>query len=95
MSPALRVGIDFGTTNSLCAWMDGDRPTIIPNARGERFTPSVVAATPRGEIIVGESARNQALVNPDNTIIGIKRLLGGSDGLAMGGRNYRIEELVA
>ena len=69
------IGIDFGTTNSLCAWLDGDRPAIIPNARGDRSTPSVAASTAKGEILVGESAKNQALVNPDNTVAGVKRLL--------------------
>ena len=89
------IGIDFGTTNSLCAFLDGDRPAIIPNARGMRSTPSVVAATPKGEYLVGESAKNQALVNPENTVSGVKRLLGSTGLLSMGGRSWRPEELVA
>jgi molecular chaperone DnaK len=89
------IGIDFGTTNSLCAWLDGDRPAIIPNARGARFTPSVVARSAKGDILVGESAKNQALVNPERTLSGIKRLLGSGGLLALGDATYRPEELVA
>jgi len=93
MSPI--IGIDFGTTNSLCAWLDGERPAIIPNARGARSTPSVVAMTGRGETLVGESAKNQAYINPENTIAGVKRLLGGEGLLSMGGKLWRAEEIVA
>jgi molecular chaperone DnaK len=93
MSPV--IGIDFGTTNSLCAWLDGERPAIIPNARGARSTPSVVAMTGRGETLVGESAKNQAYINPENTITGVKRLLGGEGLLSMGGKLWRAEEIVA
>jgi molecular chaperone DnaK len=93
--PRQAIGIDFGTTNSLCAWLDGDRPTIIPNARGARSTPSVVACTAKGEILVGESAKNQAYINPENTISGIKRHLGSGSLLSMGGRSWRPEELAA
>jgi molecular chaperone DnaK len=89
------IGIDFGTTNSLCAWLDGDRPTIIPNARGSRLTPSVVAVTAKGETLVGESAKNQAYVNPENTVAGVKRLLGSEGLLSMGGKNWRPEEIVS
>ncbi len=89
------IGIDFGTTNSLCAWLDGDRPTIIPNARGSRYTPSVVAVTTRGDVLVGESAKNQAFVNPDNTVAGVKRFLGSASSLSMGGKSWRPEEIVA
>jgi molecular chaperone DnaK len=89
------VGIDFGTTNSLCAWLDGDRPTVIPNARGSRFTPSAVAVTAKGETLVGESAKNQAYINPENTVLGVKRLLGTEGLLPMGGKSWRPEEIVA
>jgi molecular chaperone DnaK len=89
------IGIDFGTTNSLCAWMDGDRPSIIPNSRGMRATPSVVAITSKGEVLVGESARNQALVNPENTIAGVKRCLAAESLISIGGRAFRPEEIVA
>lgn len=89
------IGIDFGTTNSLCAWLDGERPSIVPNARGDRSTPSVVAMTARGETLVGESAKNQAYINPENTVAGVKRLLGGEGLLPMGGKLWRAEEIVA
>ncbi len=89
------IGIDFGTTNSLCAWLDGERPTIIPNTRGSRSTPSVVASTAKGEILVGESAKNQAYVNPENTISGIKRLLGSESVMQMGGKSWRPVEIIA
>jgi molecular chaperone DnaK len=89
------IGIDFGTTNSLCAWLDGDRPSIIPNARGARSTPSVAAVTAKGEILVGESAKNQALVNPGNTVSGVKRHLASGSLLSMGGKNWRPEEVAA
>jgi molecular chaperone DnaK len=89
------IGIDFGTTNSLCAFMDGDRPSIIPNGRGARTTPSVVAVSPRGDILVGESARNQAFINPDSTIAGVKRHLASGSLLSMGGRTWRPEEIAS
>jgi len=89
------IGIDFGTTNSLCSWLDGDRPTIIPNARGSRSTPSVVSVTAKGEILIGESAKNQAYINSENTIAGVKRLLGSGSLLSMGGKSWHPEEIVA
>ena len=89
------IGIDFGTTNSLCAFMDGDRPAIIPNSRGMRSTPSVAALTASGEVLVGESAKNQALLNPDNTVAAVKRHLAAESLLTMGGRAFRPEEIVA
>jgi len=89
------IGIDFGTTNSLCAWLDQDSPTIIPNARGARLTPSVAAITAKGETLVGESAKNQAYINPENTVAGVKRLLGSEGLLSMGGRSWRPEEIVS
>jgi molecular chaperone DnaK len=89
------IGIDFGTTNSLCAFLDGDRPVIIPNGRGARTTPSVVAISPHGEVLVGESARNQAFINPENTVAGVKRSLASDSLLPIGGRNWRPEEIAA
>ena len=89
------LGIDFGTTNSLCAWMDGDLPTVIPNVRGARFTPSAIAATRKGEILVGESAKNQALVNPNNTLLHVKRRLSSGGLLSLGDKNWRPEELAS
>ncbi len=70
------VGIDLGTTNSVVAVMVGGEPTVIPAAEGERLVPSVVAINKNGERLVGRTARNQAIVNPENTIFSIKRLMG-------------------
>jgi molecular chaperone DnaK len=70
------LGIDLGTTNSVMAVMSGGEPTVIPTAEGERLCPSVVAINKNGERIVGRAARNQAIVNPENTIFSIKRFMG-------------------
>ena len=70
------IGIDLGTTNSVVAVMSGGEPMVIPTAEGERLCPSVVAVNKNGERIVGRTARNQAVVNPENTIFSIKRLMG-------------------
>ena len=65
---ARTIGIDLGTTNSVMATIEGGEPTVIPNAEGERLTPSVVAVTPSGERLVGRFARRQAVTNPENTV---------------------------
>jgi molecular chaperone DnaK len=70
------VGIDLGTTNSVIAVMEGGEPTVIPNAEGGRLTPSVVAFTKSNERLVGQAAKRQAVVNPQNTVFSIKRLMG-------------------
>jgi molecular chaperone DnaK len=70
------IGIDLGTTNSVVAYMEGGQPTIIPNKEGSRLTPSIVAFTKNGEILVGQLAKRQAITNPKNTIYSIKRLMG-------------------
>ena len=70
------IGIDLGTTNSAMATIEGGEPTMIPNAEGERITPSVVAVTSGGERLVGRFARRQAVTNPDNTIFSVKRFVG-------------------
>lgn len=70
------IGIDLGTTNSVMAAIEGGEPVIIPNAEGERLTPSVVAITASGERLVGRFARRQAVTNPDNTIFSVKRFVG-------------------
>ncbi len=70
------VGIDLGTTNSAIAVVEGGQPVVIPNAEGGRITPSVVAFTRTGEIIVGATARRQAAINPKNTVYSIKRFMG-------------------
>jgi len=74
--PGRIVGIDLGTTNSVVAVMEGGRPVVIPNQEGSRTTPSVVAFTPKGEVLVGAPAKNQMIVNPENTIYSIKRFMG-------------------
>jgi len=70
------IGIDLGTTNSVVAVMEGGEPVVIPNAEGERLTPSVVAVTKTGERLVGRLAKRQAVTNPENTIFSIKRFMG-------------------
>ncbi len=62
------IGVDLGTTNSVVATIEGGEPVVIPNAEGERLTPSVVAVTSNGERLVGRFARRQAVTNPENTI---------------------------
>ncbi|HEY7120864.1 MAG TPA: molecular chaperone DnaK [Tepidisphaeraceae bacterium] len=70
------IGIDLGTTNSVVAVMEGDTPKVLINAQGSRLTPSVVAFTDKGEILVGQTARHQQVTNPKNTIFSIKRFMG-------------------
>ncbi|MDH7488801.1 MAG: molecular chaperone DnaK [Anaerolineae bacterium] len=70
------VGIDLGTTNSVVAVMEGGEPVVIPSREGGNLTPSVVAFTKSGERLVGQTARRQAIVNPENTIFSVKRLMG-------------------
>src|SRR5690606_25626401 len=70
------IGIDLGTTNSCVAIMDGDKPKVIENSEGARTTPSIVAFTDEGEILVGQSAKRQAVTNPNNTLFAVKRLSG-------------------
>jgi molecular chaperone DnaK len=73
---ARTIGIDLGTTNSVMAVMEGGEPTVIPNAEGSRLTPSVVGMTPAGERLVGQFAKRQAVMNPENTIFSVKRFIG-------------------
>jgi molecular chaperone DnaK len=70
------IGIDLGTTNSVVAVMEGGEPTVIPSAEGERLVPSVVAVSKNHERMIGRVARNQAVVNPENTVFSIKRFMG-------------------
>ena len=70
------VGIDLGTTNSAVAAMEGGKPTIVTNAEGQRTTPSVVAYTKSGDRLVGQIAKRQAVVNPENTFFSVKRFIG-------------------
>ena len=70
------IGIDLGTTNSVVAVMEGGDVTVIPNQEGSRLTPSVVAFTSKGEILVGDPAKRQAITNPRGTVYSIKRFMG-------------------
>lgn len=70
------IGIDLGTTNSCVAIMEGGDPIVIANAEGSRTTPSIVAFTDKGERLVGQIAKRQAITNPDNTVFAVKRLIG-------------------
>ncbi|WP_163369611.1 molecular chaperone DnaK [Endozoicomonas acroporae] len=76
MSKGRIIGIDLGTTNSCVAILDGDKSKVIENAEGARTTPSIIAYTDDGEILVGQPAKRQAVTNPDNTLFAIKRLIG-------------------
>ncbi len=73
---AKTIGIDLGTTNSVVAVMEGGEPIVIANQEGSRITPSVVAFTDKGERVVGQIAKRQAITNSENTIFSIKRLMG-------------------
>ena len=73
---AKAIGIDLGTTNSVVAVMEGGKPTVIINSDGSRLTPSVVAFTKTGERLVGQIAKRQAVLNPENTIYSAKRFIG-------------------
>jgi molecular chaperone DnaK len=70
------IGIDLGTTNSCVAIMEGGKAKVIENSEGDRTTPSVVAYTKDGEVLVGASAKRQAVTNPKNTFYAVKRLIG-------------------
>ncbi len=89
------IGIDLGTTNSAVAVMEGGEPTIIANLEGNRTTPSVVAFTKDGERLVGETAKRQAITNPDKTISSIKRHMGSDYKVDIDGKAYSPEEISA
>ena len=89
------IGIDLGTTNSAVAIMEGGQATIIPNAEGNRTTPSVVAFTKDGERLVGETAKRQAIMNPDRTISSIKRDMGTDRKVTIDGKAYTPQEISA
>ena len=88
------IGIDLGTTNSCVAVMEGSSPVVIPNAEGERTTPSVVAFK-NGERLVGQVAKRQAIANPDNTVISIKREMGSDYRVKIEGKEYSPQEISA
>ncbi len=89
------IGIDLGTTNSCVAVMEGGEPIIIPNLEGNRTTPSIVAFTKDGERLVGETAKRQAITNPDRTISSIKRKMGSDHKVNIDGKDYSPEEISA
>lgn len=89
------VGIDLGTTNSGIAYMEGGKPTIIPNAEGKRLTPSVVGITQKGEIVVGEIAKRQAVSMPERTVRSIKRKMGQDYKVKIGDKEYSPQEISA
>jgi molecular chaperone DnaK len=89
------VGIDLGTTNSVVAVIEGGEPTVIPNSEGSRLTPSVVGFNKSGERLVGSSAKRQAIISPDRTVISIKRRMGTNDKVNIEGKSYTPEEISA
>jgi molecular chaperone DnaK len=89
------LGIDLGTTNSCMAVMEGGEPTVIPNKEGKRTTPSVAAYSKKGERLVGEYAKRQAITNPDNTVASIKRQMGKEIKKQMGDKEYTPQEISA
>ena len=92
---AKTVGIDLGTTNSCVVVLEGGEPTVIPNAEGSRTTPSIVGFTKTGERLVGNAAKRQAVVNPDRTVISIKRKMGTNDKVTIDGNSYSPEQISA
>lgn len=92
---ARAVGIDLGTTNSVVAVLEGGEPTVIPNAEGSRTTPSVVAFTKTGEVLVGEVAKRQAVTNVDRTIRSVKRHMGTNWSVNIDGKKYTAQEISA
>ncbi|RDE14052.1 MAG: molecular chaperone DnaK [Candidatus Thorarchaeota archaeon] len=89
------VGIDLGTTFSGIAYMLAGKPTMIPNAEGQRITPSVVGITPKGEVVVGEIAKRQAISMPDRTVRSIKRKMGQDYRIKIGDKEYTPQEISA
>lgn len=89
------IGIDLGTTNSCVAVMEGGAPVVIVNADGARTTPSVVGFAKNGERLIGETAKRQAITNPDNTISSIKREMGSNYKVTIEGKNYSPQEISA
>lgn len=89
------IGIDLGTTNSCVAVMEGEQPTVIVNSEGTRTTPSVVAFTKKGERLVGEPAKRQAVTNPERTVSSIKREMGSGYKVKIDKKNYSPQEISA
>ena len=89
------IGIDLGTTNSCVAVFEGGEPIVIPNPEGARTTPSVVAVSKTGERLVGQVAKRQAVSNPENTVVSIKRSMGTDKKVTLGGKQYSPQEISA
>ena len=89
------IGIDLGTTNSCVAVMEGGEPVVIPNAEGNRTTPSVVAFSKTGERLVGQVAKRQAITNPERTIISIKRDMGSDKKVKIDDKDHTPQEMSA
>ena len=89
------VGIDLGTTNSVVSVLEAGEPVVIPNAEGSRTTPSVVAFSKTGEVLVGEVAKRQAITNPDRTIRSVKRHMGTNWTIDIDGKAYNAQEISA
>jgi molecular chaperone DnaK len=92
---ARAVGIDLGTTNSVVAVLEGGEPTVVANSEGSRTTPSVVAFAKNGEVLVGQSAKNQAVTNVDRTIRSVKRHMGTDWSTTIDGKKYTAQEISA
>ena len=92
---AKTIGIDLGTTNSVVAVMEGGKPTVIANAEGSRTTPSIVGFSKTGERLVGQLAKRQAILNPDKTVISIKRHMGEDYKVNIDGKDYTPQEISA
>ena len=89
------VGIDLGTTNSVVSIIEGGEPTVIANSEGSRLTPSVAGFNKNGERLVGASAKRQAIISPERTVISIKRKMGTNDKVSIDGKAYTPEEISA
>ncbi len=92
---AKAVGIDLGTTNSVVSVLEAGEPVVIPNSEGQRTTPSVVAFSKDGEVLVGEVAKRQAITNPDRTIRSVKRHMGTNWSVDIDGKKYTAQEISA
>ena len=89
------IGIDLGTTNSCVAVMEGGKPVVIANAEGGRTTPSVVSFGKDGERLVGQNAKHKAVINPDRTVISIKREMGTGYKVDIDGKQYTPQDISA
>src|SRR6266508_3454264 len=89
------VGIDLGTTNSVVSVLEAGDPVVIPNSEGARTTPSVVAISKSGEVLVGEVAKRQAITNPDRTIRSVKRHMGTNWTIEIDSKKYTPQEISA